>query len=291
VRQPEYRVRTRPHASHPAIRNPTETTTDTTAAHQPRPADTTLEECQFDVSCTRMRQVMDDMRMPAPVTLHGHLVRLELMRPDHIDGLWKAATEDRSTYDYTYVPRDLEAVNRYVALASSDFAAGTAVPFTTIAIDQATGEERVVGTSRLRELEYWRAGVWPPRLGHVNPDGVPDAAEIGSTWLSPTVQRTGVNIEAKLLMLAYAFENWDVHRVSLKTDVRNTRSRAAISALGAQFEGIRRAHFPAADGGTRDSALFSIVRAEWAQAKANLEARLERYLTMSASTGAALPAA
>jgi N-acetyltransferase len=230
------------------------------------------------------------MRMPAPVTLHGHLVRLELMRPDHIDGLWKAATEDRSTYDFTYVPRDLEAVIRYVALASSDHAAGTAVPFTTIALDRTTGEERVVGTSRLRELEYWRAGVWPPRLGHVNPDGVPDAAEIGSTWLSPTVQRTGVNIEAKLLMLAYAFETWDVHRVSLKTDVRNTRSRAAISALGAQFEGIRRAHFPAADGGTRDSALFSIVRAEWPQAKANLEGRLERYLTMTPAT-APIPAA
>ncbi|MFD0633978.1 GNAT family N-acetyltransferase [Catenulispora yoronensis] len=82
----------------------------------------------------------------------------------------------------------------------------------------------------------------------MNPDGRPDAAEIGSTWLHPSAQRTGINTEAKLMMLTYAFEAWDVHRVSLKTDVRNTRSRAAISALGAQFEGIRRAHFPAADG-------------------------------------------
>ena len=232
--------------------------------------------------------------MPAPVNLHGRLCRLELMRPDHIDGLLKAATDDRSTYDYTYVPRDYDAVVRYVALASSDFAAGVAVPFTTIVSDPTTGAERVVGTSRLRELEYWRAGVWPPRHGHVNPDGRPDAAEIGSTWLSPTVQRTGVNIEAKLLMLTYAFEHWDVHRVSLKTDVRNTRSRAAISALGAQFEGIRRAHFPAADGGVRDSALFSIVRAEWPQAKANLEARLQRYLDLAAApaiTPAIVPAA
>jgi RimJ/RimL family protein N-acetyltransferase len=212
------------------------------------------------------------------------------MRPDHIDGLHAAATEDRSTYDYTYVPRDHDAVVRYVALASSDFAAGTAVPFTTIVVDPTTGSERVVGTSRLRELEYWRAGVWPPRLGHVNADRRPDAAEIGSTWLSPAVQRTGVNIEAKLLMLTYAFENWDVHRVSLKTDVRNTRSRAAISALGAQFEGIRRAHFPAADGGVRDSALFSIVRAEWPQAKANLEARLDRYLDLAAANALAAAA-
>ncbi len=219
--------------------------------------------------------------MPSPVTLQGHLVRLELMHPDHIDGLLRAATDDRSTYDFTYVPRDHDAVVRYVTLACSDYAAGHAVPFSTFAYDPAIGAERIVGSTRLRELEYWRAGVWPPRPSHVNPDGRPDAAEIGSTWLSPAVQRTGVNIEAKLLMLTHAFEHWDVHRVGLKTDVRNTRSRAAISALGAQFEGIRRAHFPAADGGVRDSALFSIVRAEWPQAKANLEARLARYLTQT----------
>ncbi|MBW8802611.1 MAG: GNAT family N-acetyltransferase [Catenulisporales bacterium] len=221
--------------------------------------------------------------MRSPVTLHGRLCRLELMRPDHIDGLLLAATADRSTYDYTYVPRDHDAVVRYVALATSDYAAGVAVPFTTVAIDPVTGEERIVGTSRLRELEYWRAGVWPPRHGHINPDGRPDAAEIGSTWLHPVAQRTGINTEAKLMMLTYAFEAWDVHRVSLKTDVRNTRSRAAISALGAQFEGIRRAHFPAADGGVRDSALFSIVRAEWPAAKTNLEARLQRYLDRAAT--------
>jgi RimJ/RimL family protein N-acetyltransferase len=203
------------------------------------------------------------------------------MHPDHVDGLLRAATDDRSTYDYTYVPRDHDAVVRYVTLACSDYAAGHAVPFSTFAYDPAIGAERIVGCTRLRELEYWRAGVWPPRPSHVNPDGRPDAAEIGSTWLSPAVQRTGVNIEAKLLMLTHAFEHWDVHRVGLKTDVRNTRSRAAISALGAQFEGIRRAHFPAADGGVRDSALFSIVRAEWPQAKANLEARLARYLTQT----------
>jgi len=235
------------------------------------------------VSRAEDRQVVDDMRMRSPVTLHGNLCRLELMRPDHIDGLLSAATADRSTYDFTYVPRDHDAVVRYVALATSDFAAGVAVPFTTIAIDPLTGSERIVGTSRLRELEYWRAGVWPPRHGHVNPDGRPDAAEIGSTWLHPSAQRTGINTEAKLMMLTYAFETWDVHRVSLKTDVRNTRSRAAISALGAQFEGIKRAHFPAADGGVRDSALFSIVRAEWPAAKANLEARLQRYLDRAAT--------
>ena len=183
--------------------------------------------------------------MRSPVTLHGRLCRLELMRPDHIDGLLLAATADRSTYDYTYVPRDHDAVVRYVALATSDYAAGVAVPFTTVAIDPVTGEERIVGTSRLRELEYWRAGVWPPRHGHINPDGRPDAAEIGSTWLHPVAQRTGINTEAKLMMLTYAFEAWDVHRVSLKTDVRNTRSRAATAALETDLDTRRESNLEA----------------------------------------------
>jgi RimJ/RimL family protein N-acetyltransferase len=119
--------------------------------------------------------------------------------------------------------------------------------------------------------------VWPPRAGRVNPSCVPDAAEIGSTWLVPSAQRTGLNVEAKYLMLGHAFETWRVHRVSFKADTRNERSRAAILALGATFEGVRRAHFPAAEGGVRDSALFSILSAEWQRSKDLLVARMARF--------------
>ncbi|MFD0633979.1 hypothetical protein ACFQ9X_22895 [Catenulispora yoronensis] len=106
------------------------------------------------------------------------------MRPDHIDGLLLAATADRSTYDYTYVPKDHDAVVRYVALATSDFAAGVALPFTTIAIDPVTGEERIVGTSRLRELEYWRAACGRPGTATSTPTGArtpPRSAPPGCT--------------------------------------------------------------------------------------------------------------
>jgi N-acetyltransferase len=106
-------------------------------------------------------------------------------------------------------------------------------------------------------------------------DGTPDAAEIGWTWLAPEAQRTAVNTSAKLLMLEYAFEVWHVRRVTLKTDARNERSRNAISRIGAHFEGILRAHVPAADGGIRDSAMFSILDSEWADVKARLEVRLK----------------
>lgn len=73
----------------------------------------------------------------------------------------------------------------------------------------------------------------------------PTVAEIGSTWYGASFQRTGVNTECKLLMLAHAFDSWNTIRVTLKTDARNIRSRYAIQRLGATFEGIRRAHLPA----------------------------------------------
>ena len=100
--------------------------------------------------------------------------------------------------------------------------------------------------------------------------------EIGWTWLAPDAQRTAVNTEAKRLMLAHAFERWEVFRVSLKTDARNVRSRAAIERLGARLDGVMRAHSPAADRGARDAAYYSMLAAEWPDARARLDARLAR---------------
>jgi RimJ/RimL family protein N-acetyltransferase len=211
--------------------------------------------------------------MPAPFTLTGRTVRLEPMREEHLEPLLAAATEDRASFGYTYVPRDRAAVRRYLDVAAEDLRNHVAVAFTVV--DLRTG--RVAGATRFRELEYWNAGVWPPRAGRVNPSGVPDAAEIGSTWLAPSAQRTGLNVEAKYLMLGHAFEAWRVQRVSFKADTRNERSRAAILALGATFEGVRRAHFPAAEGGVRDSALFSILSGEWQCSKELLVARMARF--------------
>jgi RimJ/RimL family protein N-acetyltransferase len=106
----------------------------------------------------------------------------------------------------------------------------------------------------------------------------PDAAEIGGTWLAASAQRTGINTEAKLLMLTHAFEVWGVQRVDLKTDARNERSRAAIERIGARLDGIVRnwqpSLVPGEAGRPRDSALYSIIPAEWPGVKAGLEQRL-----------------
>jgi len=98
--------------------------------------------------------------------------------------------------------------------------------------------------------------------------------EIGSTWYVPAVWSTRINPECKLLLLAHAFEVLGMNRVSFCTDIRNTRSQAAIAKLGAVKEGILRSHMITQGGRVRDTVLFSIVLADWPAVKAQLTARL-----------------
>ena len=100
--------------------------------------------------------------------------------------------------------------------------------------------------------------------------------EIGWTWLHPRAWRRGINVEAKLLMLGHAFETLGCVRVELKTDARNQRSRAAMEALPAKFEGVLRKHMIVPDVGQRDSAYFSVIDEEWPTVRANLLTRLGR---------------
>jgi RimJ/RimL family protein N-acetyltransferase len=142
------------------------------------------------------------------------------------------------------------------------------MPFAIVRANDAV----VIGSTRFFDLEQW---AWPqghPRHGR----GVPDACEVGYTWLSSSAIRTAANTEAKLLMLTHAFEVWEVLRVCLHTDARNQRSRAAIERIGGQFEGILRAHRMAADFIPRDSARYSIVTAEWPPVKQRLLQRMDR---------------
>src|SRR5262245_10167059 len=132
--------------------------------------------------------------------------------------------------------------------------------------------DRVVGSTSYLDIQQWR---WPAGSPLQRTD-YPDSVEIGATWLSASAQRTRCNTEAKYLMQVHAFEVWRVHRVALKTDERNMRSRQAIERLGARFEGIRRADMPAQDGTVRSSAYYSIVPAEWPAIREKLEAALQK---------------
>ncbi|CAN5445510.1 hypothetical protein BH10ACT11_BH10ACT11_14530 [soil metagenome] len=111
----------------------------------------------------------------------------------------------------------------------------------------------------------------------LNPRPEHDGVEIGNTWLKPSSWRTGANVEAKLLMLTYAFELLGCMRVEFKTDSRNTRSRGALEALPSTFEGIFRKHMKMPITGVRDSAYYSLTDEEWHASKLQLEVRLEHF--------------
>jgi len=98
--------------------------------------------------------------------------------------------------------------------------------------------------------------------------------EIGNTWLASTAWGTGANTEAKLLLLQHAFEDEGYLRVEFKTDAANDRSRAALAALPAEFEGVFRKHMLVRGGERRDSAWYAVIDDDWPAVKANLQRRL-----------------
>jgi RimJ/RimL family protein N-acetyltransferase len=199
----------------------------------------------------------------ANVILNGRYVRLEPLERGHIDGLANAAASDTSLYQWSPVPKTMAETATYVDAAIAGRAGGNALPFAIIRLSDGA----VIGSTRFFNFDQW---AWPQ--GHaLHGRTTPDGCEIGYTWFTASAIRTAANTESKLLMLTHAFEAWQVFRVCLHTDVRNTRSRAAIERIGGKFEGILRAHRLAADFTPRDSARFSIVAAEWPGVKAHLD--------------------
>jgi N-acetyltransferase len=196
------------------------------------------------------------------LSLQGSHIRLEPLAHRHVDGLVAAAATDPSLYQWSPVPQGKAEATSYVDTALAWRNAGTAVPFAIRRVD----DDVVIGSTRFWNLERWS---WPQ--GHARHGrSLPDACEIGYTWLARSAIRTAANTEAKLLMLTHAFENWQVLCVCFHTDARNQRSRAALERIGGKFEGILRAHRMAADYIPRDSMRFSIVEAEWPDVKQRL---------------------
>src|SRR5665213_1904554 len=137
-------------------------------------------------------------------SLVGRVVRLEPLHTAHVDQLVAAASEDRATYDFAVVSGDTTAMMAQVEGLLRDFDAGLVVPF--VQVDVAAN--RLVGMTR-----YLTIRTRP----HAT---TPFAVEIGGTWLAASAQRSGINTEAKFLLLRHAFEVWRVARVDLKTDNR-----------------------------------------------------------------------
>ncbi|MPY37892.1 GNAT family N-acetyltransferase [Streptomyces adustus] len=207
-------------------------------------------------------------KLEGPV-LEGALIRLEPLGHGHAADLALAAEENRETYSFTWVPR-ADQVEAYIDTQLARAATGRLAPYAQVSLVSG----RVVGTTSYWEPRYWRD------------DDRLDAVEVGFTWLAASAQGTGVNAEAKLLLFRHAFEEWGVSRVDLKTDARNSRSRAAIEGVGARFEGVlrnwSRSWAPGEDGRLRDSAIFSVTDREWPQCRERLERRVAGFLSRQA---------
>lgn len=198
------------------------------------------------------------MSFPADTpVLDGPLVRLEPLTRRHATDLAEAAEEDRGSYEFTWVPRAAEVAG-YIDAQLERAEAGKLAPYAQVLA--ASG--RAVGATA-----YWDPRPWPgtDRLF---------AVEVGFTWLGASAQGSGVNAAAKFLLFRHAFENWGVARVDLKTDARNARCRAALTSVGAHFEGVlrnwSRSWAPGEDDKLRDSAMFSITAEEWPEVRAHL---------------------
>jgi RimJ/RimL family protein N-acetyltransferase len=191
------------------------------------------------------------------VSLVGRLAVVEPLAAEHAAGLL-AAAEDAEMF--AWMPVDMtspEALRAWLNTTLASAQAGREVPF---AIRDARSGE-VVGSTRFLEL----------RFEHLR-------AEIGWTWVRRSSWSTGINLETKLLLLGQAFDQAGLRRVEFKTDARNERSRGALLALGASFEGILRKHMVARDGGPRDSAYFSVIDDEWPGLRSRLERRVAEHI-------------
>jgi RimJ/RimL family protein N-acetyltransferase len=186
------------------------------------------------------------------IRLEGRRVVLEPLSEAHEDGLW-AASRAPETWRWLSVlqPETRVEFRAYLDQALAAAADGSEIPFATLL------DGRVVGSTRYLALA--------PEFRRL---------EIGWTWLHPSVWGSGVNVEAKLLQLADAFDRLGCRRVELKTDALNDRSRAAMAALPAEFEGVFRKHMLVRGDENRDSAWYAVVDDDWPEVRSNLERRL-----------------
>lgn len=191
---------------------------------------------------------------PAPVELQGAHARLLPLAREHAEGLAEAARDGELWKLWTTsvpTPEGMTAeIERRLALQ----ARGSMLPWT---VQDAQG--RIVGMT-----------------SYMNIDATHRRVEIGSTWYAARVQRTALNTDCKRMLLGHAFEALDCIAVEFRTHRFNTPSRRAIERLGAQLDGMLRAHQRATDGTLRDTAVYSITATEWPTVQSHLHWQLAR---------------
>jgi N-acetyltransferase len=192
-----------------------------------------------------------------PVTLTGRIIRLEPLTEAHVPDLALVGLDERIWTYMLYGEMKTQAdIHNWVLDILRRQSNGTDLPFAVV--DRTTG--RAIGATRYLDIRLEHRGL-----------------EIGGTWYGLAYQRTGVNTEAKYLLLRHAFEKLKCLRVQFKTDLRNKRSQRAIERLGAVKEGVLRNHLLLPDGYVRHSVMYSILPEEWPAVKSRLEEKMREY--------------
>ncbi len=198
---------------------------------------------------------MDAYAQTIQPVLVGKTVELRPLLQDHSRSLLDAAADGELWNMKATVVPGPDTVDEYIAVALAGRQAGTVMPYVIVIND--TG--LLCGSTRL-----WKIDRKNRKL------------EIGHTWLSRSIQGSGVNTEAKYLLLTHAFEAMDCVRVQFTTDELNDRSRAAILRIGAKQEGIVRNERIMPDGRKRNSVRFSIIDSEWPDIRTMLQKKMSR---------------
>jgi RimJ/RimL family protein N-acetyltransferase len=194
-----------------------------------------------------------------PLTLLGETIDLISLDKSHLPELEVLAKEKRIWEFYTFDGSNSERFLSIYDFILFDRESGQQFPFVIFH----KGDKKIIGSTRFLEI-----------------DMVNKKLEIGTTWLHPDYWATEVNLECKLLLLTYSFENLETVRVQLKTDENNLRSRKAIEKIGGQYEGIMRNEKIRDNGTYRNSAFYSIIDSEWTGKKRNL---MDLYLKKKVS--------
>ncbi len=202
-----------------------------------------------------------DTWIPNATTLTGETVDLIPLEQKHYTELEALAKDKRIWEFYAYDGSDTGVFANIFNTALIERPKGTLFPFVIVL----KSGQKIIGSTRLMDIQSRHKKL-----------------EIGSTWLHPDYWATEINLECKLLLLTYCFENLGVVRVQLKTDERNMRSRKAIEKIGGQFEGILRNDMIRDNGTNRNSAYYSIIVEEWAEKKRMLKAL---YLAKKSAIG------
>lgn len=193
---------------------------------------------------------------PAPVRLQGQDITLRPLSLEDVEGFYQAG-RDPSLWQWVLPNQclSLDTSRGWIEHSLQQQALGNHVPF--VIVDNRSGQ--IIGSTRYCSIRREDRNV-----------------EIGFTFINPKFQRSYVNTQAKYLLLRHAFEQLGAIRVELRSHEKNHQSRTAIARIGAKFEGILRNNRILSDGSYRNSAMFSVIEAEWPACKAALEGKMAR---------------